>query len=86
MSEDVNIAKELGRLAGLDGLAGEREEALSRPPPIPCLGRWSHTVDGSDFDCEYDHAGGFGCEDCIVNGGNLDPRTGRRWRGGRGRG
>lgn len=50
------------------------------PPPIPCLGHWSHTVDGSDFDCEYPHAGKFGCEDCIVNNGRYDPRTGKRYR------
>ena len=44
------------------------------PPPIPCLGHWNHTVDGSEYDCDYEHAGHFGCEDCIVNGGRFDPR------------
>ena len=43
-------------------------------PTIPCLGHWIHTVDGSDYDCDYEHAGYFGCEDCIVNGGKYDPR------------
>jgi hypothetical protein len=42
--------------------------------PIPCLGHWVHTVDGSDYDCDYEYAGHFGCEDCIVNGGRYDPR------------
>ena len=41
---------------------------------IPCLGYWSHTINGSDFDCEYEHAGHFGCEDCVVNGGDMNPR------------
>ena len=45
----------------LDRARAERAEALANPPPIPCLGRWSHTIDGSDFDCDYEHAGGFGC-------------------------
>jgi hypothetical protein len=52
-------------------------------PPIPCKGLWSHTVDGSDFDCEYPHAGAFGCEDCIVNDGRYDPRTGKSYRKGK---
>ena len=43
---------------------------------IPCLGRWTHTIDGSDFDCEYENAGNIECDDCISNGGCGDPRTG----------
>lgn len=66
--------------------ARRRAEALTKPPPIPCLGRWTHTTDGSDFDCDYKHAGKIGCEDCIVNGGAFDPRTGRRVRSMRRRG
>lgn len=49
-------------------------------PPIPCLGEWFHSVDGQYFDCRYDYAGTFGCEDCIVNDGKIDPRTGRKIR------
>jgi hypothetical protein len=64
--------------------AKRRTEALAKPPPIPCLGRWTHTTDGSDFDCDYPKAGKIGCEDCIVNGGAFDPRTGRRVRRKRG--
>jgi hypothetical protein len=48
--------------------------------PIPCRGHWIHTQDGSDSDCGYEHSVGFGCEDCIVNGGRFDPRTGKRYR------
>ena len=55
-----------------------RDKALAKKPPIPCAGRWYYSINGDDFDCEYPHAGEFGCEDCIVNGGPYDPRTGRR--------
>lgn len=61
-----------------------REAVLAHPPPIPCLGRWIHTTNGSDFDCDYPRAGKIGCGDCIVNGGEFDPRTGRRVRRKRG--
>lgn len=47
--------------------------------PIPCKGRWVHNTDGSDFECDYPRAG-FGCEECVVNGGRFDPRTGKRTR------
>jgi hypothetical protein len=43
---------------------------------VPCLGYWTHTTDCSDFGCEYEHASGFSCDDCVVNGGRFDPRTG----------
>ncbi len=46
--------------------------------PVPCLGTSYDTDAGREFDCEYEHAGGFGCEDCIVNGGAMDPRTGKK--------
>ena len=46
-----------------------------------CLGFWTHSIDGSDFDCEYDDIDA-GCEDCLCNyyetGGEIDPRTGKR--------
>ncbi len=53
-----------------------------RPPaksPIPCKGYHISTPDVYDFDCEYAHAGAFGCEDCVVNGGPYDPRTGKKY-------
>lgn len=55
------------------------KETVEKDRPIPCLGRWVHTIDGSDYDCDYENAGGFGCEDCIVNGGRMDPRTGKKF-------
>jgi hypothetical protein len=57
-----------------------REEKLKKPSPIPCLGYEINTPDCHDYDCEYPHAGVFGCEDCVVNGGRFDPRTGKRYR------
>lgn len=44
-----------------------------KEPPIPCLGHWTHTIDGSEHACGYDVD--FVCEDCVVNGGRRDPRT-----------
>jgi hypothetical protein len=40
-----------------------------------CLGTWSvPTTDGQEFECGY--GVGFTCEQCKVNGGDLDPRDG----------
>ena len=41
-----------------------------------CAGYKTWTDYGWDFDCDYEYAGWFGCEDCIFggNGGNKDPR------------
>lgn len=50
-----------------------------KPSPIPCLGHWARTSDDDDYDCDYENSGGFGCEDCCVNGGRMDPRTGKRF-------
>lgn len=44
---------------------------------IPCLG-YRDDYNG-DYDCEYPHAGEFGCEDCICNDGRFDPRTGKEY-------
>jgi len=40
-----------------------------------CLGYWSYTIDGNEFDCEYEYAGEITCEHCIYGfcGGNCDP-------------
>jgi hypothetical protein len=38
--------------------------------------------DGEDFDCEYEFAGDFGCEDCMwgphPDQFSMDPETGKR--------
>jgi hypothetical protein len=51
----------------------------TQPTPIPCKGYWTDTDAGREYDCDYEHAGLFGCEDCIVNNGPYDPRTGKRF-------
>jgi hypothetical protein len=57
-----------------------RAKASKKRSPILCKGAWEHTVDGSYFDCGYKHAGDLGgCEACVVNGGDKDPRTGKRY-------
>ena len=48
------------------------------PSPIPCRGYEINTPDAHDFDCAYDHPPA--CEDCVVNAGRIDPRTGKRYR------
>lgn len=57
-----------------------RGAVLEKPSPIPCLGYEIHTSDAHEYDCRYEYAGAFGCEDCIVNGGRMDPRTGKKTR------
>ena len=54
-------------------LEGSEDESLAAPESdVPCLGSWHHGVDGSDFDCDYNID--FGCDECVVNGGDRDPR------------
>ena len=49
------------------------------PSPIPCLGhREESYLEPSDYTCDYRH-GEIDCGDCIVNGGRIDPRTGKRF-------
>ena len=48
---------------------------------IKCGGYWSHSFDGSEFDCEYKT--GIYCDDCIINGGHLSPVSGKEFRGNR---
>ena len=52
---------------------------MSNFVPIPCLGFQNNGPDNYDYDCEY--YPGFFCEDCILNGGNYDPRTGKKFIG-----
>lgn len=65
------------------GLTKAVEEKRKRPSPIPCLGYEIHTPDAHEYDCRYRYS--IECDECIVNGGDMDPRTGRRGgrRGGR---
>jgi hypothetical protein len=54
-------------------LEGSEDESPDAPESdVPCLGSWHHGMDGSDFDCDY--WPDFGCEECVVNGGDRDPR------------
>ena len=48
---------------------------------LVCKGKWTHSIDGSEFDCDYEHAGDICCEDCIINGGRFSPATGKLFRG-----
>ena len=34
-----------------------------------------------DYDCEYSHAGEISCEHCIINGGEMSPQTGKKFKG-----
>lgn len=72
------IGKEAEILLVTSDIRFLRIERLERSP-VFCEGEWTHTSNGSDFSCGYDAE--FGCEDCIVNDGALDPRTGLRWDG-----
>lgn len=35
------------------------------------------SMDGTDYDCEYEFAGEVTCDDCMINGGKFDPRRPR---------
>lgn len=39
-----------------------------------CRGEWTHTQDGSEFDCDYEYSGEVTCDECKLNGGDYDPR------------
>ena len=44
--------------------------------PVPCGLRRIDSIDyGTDYDCDY--GGGMDCDACIINGGHIDPRTGK---------
>jgi hypothetical protein len=43
---------------------------------IQCLGYETNTPNGRDYDCEYEHAPA--CDDCVINRGPIDPRTGKK--------
>lgn len=49
---------------------------------ITCKGyRAGNPAVGYDFDCEYEHAGEITCDQCLCNGGDMSPVTGKRFRG-----
>jgi len=49
--------------------------AWEAEPPFPCKGVKIETMDGTDYDCEYEFAGEYTCEECLLNGGVGDPRV-----------
>lgn len=51
-------------------------ENVSTEKMIPCLGRSYRTDCGEEFDCDYPQSGDISCENCVCNGGKLDPRIG----------
>lgn len=56
------------------------EPTKKLPPPFPCAG-YSCGEGGVEFefDCDYPYAGKVDCSDCVLNGGQRDPRTGKRY-------
>ena len=50
---------------------------LNGQPLIPCKGTRDYW---GEYDCGYEHAGNIPCDECLVNGGPMDPRTGKRSR------
>ena len=46
-----------------------------------CKGFVVESMDGYDFDCEYENAGEITCEHCVMCGGLFSPQTGKLFRG-----
>lgn len=67
-------------LRSLNATVCEKKAALLVRPPIPCRLVVESTTNGRDVACDYAHGEDIICDDCIVNGGKFDPRTGRRYR------
>lgn len=44
---------------------------------LVCKGMKYDTMNGQEFDCEYELSGNGTCDNCLVNGGKFDPRTGQ---------
>jgi len=57
--------------------AAKPDKVTEYTSPIPCLGFKIHTPDVYEYDCKYAKAPS--CEECVVNGGDIDPRTGKRF-------
>lgn len=48
---------------------------------LQCLGRREdHGIDGWEYTCDYEHAD-IDCGDCVINGGDMSPQTGKPFRG-----
>lgn len=58
-------------------VAAKPDKVTEYTSPIPCLGFEIHTPDIHEYDCKYAKAPC--CEECVVNGGDIDPRTGKRF-------
>ena len=43
---------------------------------VPCKG-YQDSFNG-EYECEYLHSDTIMCDMCIINGGNYDPRTGKK--------
>ena len=56
-----------------------KKKKLPKEPPIPCKLIHINNTNGEDWDCEY--GTGILCEDCIINGGEIDPRTDKKYKG-----
>ena len=50
---------------------------MSAKDDAGCLGHWSYSPDGNEYDCDYEFA--CNCEDCVFGacGGKYDPRYDR---------
>jgi len=57
--------------------AEETARAWEAEPLFRCAGTKTETLDGTDYDCDYEFAGEITCEECQVNGGSFDPRKPR---------
>lgn len=44
---------------------------------IPCK---AYHCGNDEFDCWYENAKGFSCENCICNGGRFSPISGNAWK------
>ena len=59
-----------------DAIKKRKKACVKQTSDVECLGYSVSNSNGDDYDCEYPHAEEFGCEHCVVNGGEYDPRTG----------
>ncbi len=49
---------------------------------IKCKGFWYYPMmEPPEFDCGYDKAGYITCDECIINGGDMSPVSGKKFRG-----
>lgn len=74
----ADVVKKLFDLEAFARPKSEYPPLRKSPSPIPCRGYEINTPDMHEFDCSYEHPPE--CERCVVNGGPIDPRTGKRYR------